>query len=76
MVSLWINSVENSVNYNGVNYAQARNIPDDKKDEWVNEDNQVTILLMNNKFYFIDQYVVEGTNKIENNQLIVTMISR
>ncbi|HEY8364250.1 MAG TPA: ABC transporter ATP-binding protein [Haloplasmataceae bacterium] len=62
------NSVDNSVEYHGQYYAQARNIKDKK---WINEDNEVRIFLINNKFYFINDYVVEGSKNIEGNKLVV-----
>ncbi len=60
-------SVENAVNYDGVYYAQARNIPDD----YVTDENQARIFLIKNDFYFIDEPVVDGSKSIKNNRLIV-----
>ncbi|MDD4077429.1 MAG: ABC transporter ATP-binding protein [Bacilli bacterium] len=63
-------SVENAVEHHGQYYAQARNIKN--KDQWVNIDNERRIFLIDNKFYFIDEYVGDGTKKIIDDKLIVT----
>ncbi|QVK17810.1 ABC transporter ATP-binding protein [Mycoplasmatota bacterium] len=67
-------TVENPVEYEGKYYAQSRNIKDNK-DKWISTDNEVRVYLINNKFYFIDEYVVKGSKKISNNQLVVTDVN-
>lgn len=61
-------TVEKSVEYHGEYYAQAHNIDDIK---WINKDNEVRVLLINNEFYFVDEYVQDGTREIKNNKLYV-----
>lgn len=61
-------SVENSVKYNGEYYAQAHNI---ENIEWINENNEVRIFLLKNKFYFVDEYVEKGSREIKDGKLHV-----
>ncbi|NLG81234.1 MAG: ABC transporter ATP-binding protein [Bacilli bacterium] len=64
------NSVDNSVEYFGKHYAQARHIED--KELFVKSENEVRIFLIKNKFYFVDEYVVEGNKVIKGDKLIIT----
>ncbi|MFA5602980.1 MAG: ABC transporter ATP-binding protein [Bacilli bacterium] len=60
----------NAIIHNGKYYAQQRNIQDTKL--WVTRDNEVRIFLINNKFYFIDEYVEKGSKKIVDDKLVIT----
>jgi ATP-binding cassette subfamily B protein len=62
--------LEDSVEYNGDYYLQARNIPDDSE-ELLNDENISRILVIKNKYYFIDRQIVVGSKKLVDNQLVV-----
>jgi ATP-binding cassette subfamily B protein len=62
-------SVENSVEYNGSYYAQARNIDDSEK--WITQNNEVRIFLLKNNFYFVDEYVKAGSRVLKDGKLEV-----
>lgn len=63
------NSVGNSVEYSGNYYAQARYIKE--KHKFVKEENEVRVFLIKNKFYFINEHVVDGTKEIKDGKLVV-----
>ena len=69
-------TVEGSVYYDGRYFAQERNIPKELRNNFVSQDNEKRVLLIRNTFYFVDEYVEEGSTKIEDQRLLITIGDR
>lgn len=66
------NSVEGCVEFKGEYYAQKRNIPINSQKEYISGENEARIFLIKNKYYFINDNVINGAKKIEDTHLVVT----
>jgi ATP-binding cassette, subfamily B, multidrug efflux pump len=62
--------VENSVTYNERHYIQERYMDDSDKD-LLDGSREVRILLLSNKYYFINERIEEGVKKVRGDQLVV-----
>ncbi len=65
-------SIDDAVEFNGEYYAQKRNISQNNQEDYIAKDNEARIFLIKNKFYFINESVINGSKKIEGNKLVIT----
>jgi ATP-binding cassette, subfamily B, multidrug efflux pump len=64
------NPIENSVAYRENYYIQERYMDESDKD-LLEESREVRILLLSNKYYFINEHIEEGAKKVKGDQLLV-----
>lgn len=64
-------SQDKTVKYEGNYYIQGRYLNQKQKTKYKKQDNMVRILLIDNEYYFVDEYVEQGKKEIINNTLYV-----